>query len=218
MVVNWSMKLLRIISQMFFICVCACGLLFFIIGALLSWQDSAGKADVIVCLSCSNARIEKAIALLQQGLADRVAVTTDEVYSIMLAKKVLPGQILNAHWSATSTYEEGILLKTLLAGKYTTALVVTDPFHLYRTKWTFRHIFAENSITFSFISSDDPSLQGFWWSKANSRLFVLSELPKIFYYWLWHGLLGIVEDMAWAIELERVYQNYIQDVFAGRGA
>ena len=100
----------------------------------------------------------------------------------------------------------------LQGGKYKTALVVSDPFHLYRVKWTLRHHFPDDSLHFSFISSDAPSLQGFWWSNERSRLFVLSELPKIVYYWLWHGLLGIAEDPEWAVDLERVYMRLVREI------
>jgi uncharacterized SAM-binding protein YcdF (DUF218 family) len=184
------------------------------IGALLSAADVAGKADVIICLSGSEDRIGKAAAMLRAGLAEKVVATTDLAYRQMLAAKVLPEQILRADWSADSTYEEGLLVWKLLSGKsYVSALVVSDPFHLYRARWTLRHFFSDGSMALSFVSSDAPSLQGFWWSNRSSRLFVLSELPKIVYYWVWHGLLGISEDPEWAIELERGYLAFVQGVF-----
>lgn len=111
-------------------------------------------------------------------------VTSEASYREMLQKKVDPDKILKAVWSAKSTYEEGLLVKGLLGGKIKSAMVVTDPFHLYRVKWTFQHVFHDKLIEFTFISSDAPSLQGFWWSNHNSRLFVLSELPEIVYYWI----------------------------------
>ncbi len=65
-------------------------------------------------------------------------------------------------------------------------------------------------MALSFVSSDALSLQGFWWSNPNSRLFVLTELPKIVYYWVWHGMLEIAEDPQWAIDLERGYLAFVK--------
>jgi uncharacterized SAM-binding protein YcdF (DUF218 family) len=192
----------------------SCAYVFFLnIGIWLSVADVPGKVDVVICLDGSNDRTNKAVLLLHEGFAEKVVVTTDTTYQEMLLKKVSSDKILKADWSAKTTYREGLLLKTVLNGKVRSALVVSDPFHLFRVKWTLRHIFPDDSIAFTFISSDAPSLQGFWWSNLNSRLFVLSELPKIVYYWFWHGLLGIVEDPQWAIDLERAYMVFVRDVF-----
>ena len=187
------------------------------IGSWLTTADVPEKADIIVCLDGSIERIDKAVQLLQEGLAEKVVVTTNGAYQEMLRRKVPPGRIMQADRSATSTYEEGLLLKKLLqGGRYRSALVVSDPYHLYRVKWTFHNTFADTAPSFSFISSDARSLQGFWWSNERSRLFVLSELPKIVYYRLWHGLLGVVADPEWAVELERIYLKLIRAVFIRR--
>jgi uncharacterized SAM-binding protein YcdF (DUF218 family) len=188
------------------------------IGNWLTTADVPGKADIVICLDGGSDRIDKAVSLLHNGLAEKVAVTTDEAYQQMLRKEVSADRILKADWSAESTYREGLLLKVILDKKVKSALVVSDQFHLFRAKWTLRHIFSDKLIAFSFISSEAPSLHGFWWSNPNSRLFVLSELPKIVYYWIWHGLLGIVEDPQWAIDLERAYMAFIRDSFILRMA
>jgi len=190
--------------------------LFLHIGSWLAAADSPQRADVIVCISGSSARTDKAVSLLQQGLAGKIAVTTDQVYRAVLAKKVPPENILRTDWSATTTFQEGMIIKSLLDYRYSSAMVVSDPFHLFRVRWTLHHFFPDGLVRFSFISSDAPSLQGFWWSKADSRLFVLSELPKILYYWTWHGLLGIAEDPQWAIDLERDYLAFVREVFIRR--
>ena len=190
--------------------------LFLHIGSWLAAADSPQRADVIVCISGSSARTDKAVSLLQQGLAGNIAVTTDQVYRAVLAKKVPPENILRADWSATTTFQEGMIIKSLLDHRYASAMVVSDTFHLFLVRWSLQHFFPDGLVRFSFISSDAPPLQGFWWSKPGSRLFVLSELPKILYYWTWHGLLGIAEDPQWAIDLERDYLAFVREVFIRR--
>ncbi len=186
------------------------------IGGWLTPAEAPGHAQVVICLAEDNYRMDKAISLLREGLVEKVVVTTEATYQDMLLKKVDPDKILRTDQSAESTYEEALLTKGLLDGRIKSAMVVTDPFHLYRAKWTFLHVFSNELTVFSFVSSDSPLLQGFWWANSRSRLFVLSELPKIVYYWTWHGLLGIIKDPSWANELERVYIAFIKRVFIGR--
>ena len=37
----------------------------------------------------------------------------------------------------------------------------------------------------------------------NSRFFVLTEMPKVLYYWLYHGLLGFEDDPQWTVDLKK---------------
>lgn len=185
-------------------------LLFLNLGGLLTASDSVERADLIITTSGSTGRIARAAELLRQGYGSRVLVTTAESYSLLVGRGVAPERIVRAPWSADSTYEEGLLIRELLAGEdVASALVVSDPFHLLRVKWTLRHLFTGETPRFLFVSSDTPEFKGFWWDNHYSRLFVLSELPKIVYYWLWHGLLGRVEDPDWAINLERLYMTFL---------
>ncbi len=197
-----------------------CGIIFVgSIGLVLSRTDVVREAEVVVCLGGGSERVHRAVKLFRAGYAEKVVVTSEANYQEMLAQKIDPGKIIKAEWSAANTYQEGLLLQGLLAaGAHRSALVVSDPYHLYRVRWTLKHFFADDSVNFYYISSEAPSLQGFWWSKPQSRLFVLSELPKIGYYWFWHGLLGIAEDPAWAKELERIYLAMVHKFFVGQTA
>jgi uncharacterized SAM-binding protein YcdF (DUF218 family) len=185
-------------------------MLFLNLGGLLTVCDAPGKTELIISTSGAPGRIAKAAELLRLGYGERVLVTTAVSYGLMVSRGVAPEKILRASWSAESTYQEGLLIKELLAGRgYTSALVVSDPFHLFRVKWTLRHLFAGDGLRFLFISTDSSEYRGFWWDNRSSRLFVLSELPKIVYYWIWHGLLGIADDPPWALELEWMYLKLI---------
>jgi uncharacterized SAM-binding protein YcdF (DUF218 family) len=191
-----------------------CFCFFFLnIGDWLTTADLPRKAEVAICLAGTNDRIEKVISLLHNGLAEKVVATTSETYQVMLREDVSPENILKADWSAKSTYEEGLLLKSVLDKKVKSVMVVTDPFHLYRAKWTFQHIFPDGTVQFSFISSDAPTLRGFWWSNIDSRLLVLNELPKIVYYWFWHGLLHQKYDTTWVSQLKCDYNIWLTENF-----
>lgn len=189
-------------------------MVFLNIGDWLSISDPPQKADIIICLSGTPDRITKSAQLYQMGLAAKIMVMNRIDYQLMLKQNISPKNILEASWLIESTYQEGIAINRLLSGKdYTSALVVSDPYHLYRVKWTLQQTLKNNAPRISFISSNAPSLDGFWWKNDKSRIFVLSEIPKIVYYWIWHGMLGIEDDPAWATVMERKYVATLTAVF-----
>ena len=161
-------------------------LLFLNLGGLLTATDTVGKADLVISTNGSPGPLAKAVELYHQGCGERLLATIGESYRMMVGRGVAPEGIVRASRSADSSYEEGLLIRELLAGgEVASALVVSDPFHLLRVKWTLHHLFAGVTPRFLFVSSDAPEFKGFWWDNHHSRLFVLSEIPKIVYYWLW---------------------------------
>ena len=191
------------------------GALFYQIGSLLSVIDPVHKADLVLCLTGGSERFDKTAELLRQSMAGQAVMTTEGAYRQMMRRQITPDKLIKPRRPANSTYEEAQQLKEVLAGRSGSVLVVSDRYHLYRARWTLRHLFkGRGDVSFTFIASDAPSLQGFWWSTAESRLFVLSELPKIVYYWVWHGWFDRAEDPAWALRLERQYLALLRFFFA----
>ncbi len=64
-------------------------------------------------------------------------------------------------------------------------------------------------VRFSYISSEPKWAQGFWWDKSRSRAFVLTELIKIPYYWVAHGLFGLDHNPGWAVGAKRWMHRYV---------
>jgi uncharacterized SAM-binding protein YcdF (DUF218 family) len=191
-------------------------MVFLNIGTWLSIKDPPQQSDIVICLGggVSDDRIKKAIQLLENGFAGSIMATTNGAYQQILQKNIPPEKILKANRPVESTYHEGLSIQqVLLEGHYTSALVVSDPYHLYRVKWTMTHTLGTGSPHFSFISSEAPSLDGFWWQNEKGRIFVLSEIPKIVYYWIWHGILGIEDDPAWATGMEQQYVAVLTAIF-----
>ncbi len=206
----WRLALALLVATVVF------GSLFFVrIGSILSKADPVRQSDYVLCLTGGSSRIDKTAALLREHIVERAVMTTTGAYYQMLKRQVPPEQVIKPDRSATSTYEEALLLKKVLANRRCSVLVVSDPYHLYRARWTMRTIFAGAPVDFAFISSDAPSMQGFWWSSLESRIFVFSELPKILYYRVWHGWLGRgADDPQWAIDLDRRYMALVRTLVA----
>jgi len=48
-----------------------------------------------------------------------------------------------------------------------------------------------------------------WWKHKEEKLRVYSEVSKLGWYWLVHGLLGMADDPPWSIELKQRYQSWL---------
>ncbi len=183
------------------------------LGNWLAVAGTPARSELIVCLGGSSERLDKAAELWHQGFAERVLATNVGVYRQLLARRVDRSAVISPPWSATSTYEEGMLLRELLPDGCRSLVVVSDPYHLYRVRWTMLHFFAGADCRFIYVASDFDPPSTAWWTKPQSRLFVLSEIPKILYYLVWHGMLGIVEDPDWAHHLYRLYMAAVRRLF-----
>ena len=180
-------------------------------GVLLSRSDLPQKADVIIC-SGGPERIKKAINLYHQGFATNIIFTVIKNKEPLLQQGVNFKDITIAP-GPTTTYQEALAVVPLLhKGKNRSALIVTDSFHLYRVRWTFYHVLNNSSIHLLFISTDLAWIKDLWWKDRMSRFYVISEVSKIVYYWMIHGLLGIEEDPPWAIELKTRYEEWLSKV------
>jgi hypothetical protein len=109
-----------------------------------------------------------------------------------------------------TTYQEALAAAPILREKgYRSALVVTDPYHLRRVRWTFLHVFKNQPIDMVFVASDMPWKGEGWWKDKEEKFLVYSEASKLAWYWLAHGLLRMTDDPPWSIELKHRYQAWL---------
>jgi hypothetical protein len=80
---------------------------------------------------------------------------------------------------------------------------------MYRVKWTFGQVLNSQKIHTTFTASEPSWAKGSWWENKTSRVFVLNEIPKVLYYWIAHGLLGIKNDPPWVNDLESWYNKML---------
>lgn len=188
--------------------------LFVNLGDTLAISSAPCKADVIFCLSGSTDRLNRCKSLLEHGYAPYIAVTTEAAKQWFLREGLDSSVLLCPAFSATSTYEEGLIARELFqpVSNYSKVLLVSDPYHGYRSLWTMNHFFLRSTVEFLFVTSGAIQLHE-WWSNPQTRVFVLHEIPKIIYYWLWHGLLNRAHDPEWAGKLGDMYKSYRSKIF-----
>jgi uncharacterized SAM-binding protein YcdF (DUF218 family) len=70
---------------------------------------------------------------------------------------------------------------------WTSAVVISDPFHMRRVYWAWRHVFASSDIrlTFSSVPWEKArlALDG-WWTRESEMIFVFIEYVKLAFYWV----------------------------------
>ena len=182
------------------------------VGDWLSKSDAPQRVDVIICLGGTE-RVKKAASLYKEGLAPQVILTTVQHRDALIRYGVPAESIVVPARQPYTTYQEALAVAPILRQRgYRSAMVVSDPPHLYRVRWIFHHVLGEESIRLFFISSEPAWAKGFWWDSHQNRVFVLTELPKIVYYWLAHGLLGLKDDPQWTIDLKCRYERFMRKI------
>lgn len=210
------MKKTSTITIVFFLLLMNSTLFLYHAGSLLSDSDTEEKADIILCLSGSAKRLAKAVELCRSGIAPKIIVTSDLAYSQATQLNIDKDALVKPAWSANSTYEEGVLFReALMDENIQKALVVSDDYHLFRVKWTLEKLLAKAypDMKLLYVGAETNPGPEYWWKYSNSRIFVLSELHKIVYYWVWHGLLGKTEDNTLATQFEEKYMKVLWRIF-----
>lgn len=180
------------------------------IGDWLTYSEEPEKADLIICLNGNKDRIKKAVELLNQGIAGHILVTSSSMRDVIVAQGVPETAIKVYSGKYNSTYEEATGAVQFMVGQeMSSAVIVSDGYHLYRARWTFERLKKSNAIEFSYTASGPMFGNREWWRDTQSRKFVLNEIPKVAYYWIGHGLLGIETDPQWINATESWYNKLL---------
>jgi uncharacterized SAM-binding protein YcdF (DUF218 family) len=178
------------------------------LGTWLAAAEAPQAADVIVCLS-GKGREEKAAQLYQQGWAPKVILTVSKNKKSLTDFGVPEDRIILAPGPKT-TFQEALMVFPILKRMgVRSILVVSDPFHLRRVRWTFHHVIKGSRVRMVFTSTDLPWPGAQWWKDKQAKFYTYSEISKLGWYWVSHGLLNRNEDPPWAINLKHRYEKWL---------
>lgn len=170
---------------------------------LARWLAAGDKAlepaDVIIVLSGEQGeRVETGVKLYKRGFAPRLLMTGGPVEwnvpaaDIMVWQAeslgVLPENIILER-RASSTYENAVYSLDILKEKgWRSAIVVTSPYHLRRTRFIFEKVFARTNIRLSFYGAENPWLvPEKWWHQDRGIEVVGMEYFKLVWYFMRYG-------------------------------
>jgi uncharacterized SAM-binding protein YcdF (DUF218 family) len=172
------------------------------IGNYLVVTDELSPVDVIHVIAGSDYRTEYAIQLYKQGYAKQLFFTGgwcvyhnyyhgEHALQLALAEGV-PRQVIFFDDSPVlSTYDEALLLKNHLDAdpSITKIMVVSDPFHMRRSQWTYKHIFSHDyQLIMAPVPYDQTPFKQQWWTDASSQQYVRDEYEKLVYYFFRYQL------------------------------
>jgi hypothetical protein len=186
------------------------GLLFFNATTLLLISDLPQKAEVIICLNGNLKRIPKVAELYSQGYARKILVTYPSTRKAMIKAGIPETAVVSLDGGYNSTYEEALgVVRFMELENLRSAVIVSDPYHMYRARWTYSWLSDTGKVQLTYVAAEESGERPFWWDDTKDRRTVLRELPKIAYYWIAHGLLGIRYDPPWVMAAERWYNRML---------
>ena len=181
------------------------------LGGWLARADAPVRADVILCLGGGAVRFALAKRLLDDGYSHFLMVTTEGSRRQARAAKVAEASLICPERFATTTYDEAQALYEVMRERgFSTAVVVSDAYHMYRVKWSFSRVCRDLPVTLRYVAGR-PGAE-FWWRERWCRLYVAKEVSKLIYYWIDHGLLGIKHDPLWMNDVKRWYCRVLEQV------
>lgn len=187
------------------------------VGDFLVVQDKLQPADVIHVIAGSDYRTDYAIQLYKQGYGKMIFFTggwcsLHNLYhgqhgrELALEQGVPPEAIAIDDSQVASTYAEVVQLKefiTLSQAPVRSVIVVSDPYHMWRARWTYRHVLGNQvSVLMAPVPFELSPYQRRWWTDEASQKYVRDEYLKVLYYYARYQFnLGPLKG--WLVSLDR---------------
>ena len=180
------------------------------IGNWLSTSEKLQNVEIIVCLSHDKSRVQKTVDIFRKGYGKIILVTTALTYNSLRKIGLTENNLLLLDLNPSSTFQEALYVSAFLdKSSYQSAIIVSDPIHLYRARWSFNHLLPETVTKRVFISSDPQWAEDAWWKNTATRKYVFNEISKVIYYWVVHGLFGREDNLKWALKIQYWYQFFL---------
>ncbi|MEI6847589.1 MAG: YdcF family protein [Chlorobiaceae bacterium] len=169
---------------------------FFSLGFLVSlYAGNPEKTDVIIVLGGDNGlRVRKGAELYNSGYSSNIILTgIDERFyhpahpnwrERKMIKLGVPKKAIRVDIESTTTWEEAVNTSATMQKKgWKSAIVVSDPPHMFRLHQTWDKAFEGTSKKFILVSTQpewwNPLL---WWKNKKSYQFVINEIKKNLFY------------------------------------
>jgi uncharacterized SAM-binding protein YcdF (DUF218 family) len=160
-----------------------------LLGRALNVRPDVRPTDVIIVLGGGDGdRDHYASVLYHQGLAKQLIATGGpvgtEAGATRLVSLGVPRDAIVLANGTQNTHDDALLTRQLMQQRgWTSALLVTDPYHARRSLWTFRTAFEGSPLKIA----PAPVVGGWfdadrWWQSENGFVAVNEEYIKLVYY------------------------------------
>jgi uncharacterized SAM-binding protein YcdF (DUF218 family) len=194
------LKTFLILSVTAFLYLCAIPVVSFLGGRFLVNADEPQPADVVIALGGDSGfdRLEKAAEYYKSGMADALLISDTQVdaytgqditvYMRNAARELgIPADdIYITEVAATTTLNEArATRKIMLRNGWTSAIVVTDPFHTYRARAYFRDDFQDHDLAvYMTYTAEHWYRPSTWFLSARGVTITQVEYAKTIWMWL----------------------------------
>ncbi|MGB8217133.1 MAG: YdcF family protein [Candidatus Methanoperedens sp.] len=154
--------------------------------SFLVFKTNLQHADVIIILGGDNERVPYGVKLYKSNYSDKIIVTggraelsKEEAINLGAAPKDV---ILED--KSTTTYEDAQFSRNImLQNNFTSAIVVSSPYHMRRASWLFGRVFKNDNITLLYSPVDNSWFKvEKWWTNEREIQIVIYEYAKLIYY------------------------------------
>jgi uncharacterized SAM-binding protein YcdF (DUF218 family) len=170
----------------------------FFIGDFLVIKDKLQPVDVIHVIAGPDYRTDYAIQLYKEGYAKQIfftggwcskhKVNHSEHGKERAIEQGVPSEAIAIDGTEiTSTYSEAVRLKEFITENpipIRSVIVVSDPYHMRRARWTYRKVLGDQIILqMAPVPFEQLPYPNRWWTNWESRSIVRDEYVKtVFYY------------------------------------
>ena len=152
-------------------------------------DETIEPADVLIVLGGNTERELYAAELYKQGLAPKIIMTSCGRFAQQMAARAIKAGVddkaIIIENKSGSTYDNARYSKDLvLEHNFKSAIVVSSPYHMRRSKLVFERVFKHSGIKLIYCAAkkSDFNSDG-QCSSENDRRVVKNECIKLIYYW-----------------------------------
>lgn len=162
-------------------------LLFICSGALLAVpSEQPRRVDVVVVLggSADSMRYERGRDLVLADYSDRLVLIGATAAQLQDTRKAVPGAVSWQDALMRNSWGEAEATRAWMkAAGLRSVIVVSDPPHMLRLKYTWGSIFRGADLDYVLVATDPPWWPGWmWWRNKSAANFVGTEVKKLCYY------------------------------------
>lgn len=167
----------------------------------LIFKTDISPSDVIIILSGNTERLNYGIKLYKQGYASHIMINLDSKFVLKCANihldwrniirqvresKGIPENAFFIVDGITSTYDDArFSLDEMLKNGFESAIVVSSPYHMRRTRMTFDKVYKKSGISLYYSPVEKSWFQSEkWWTRERELITVTNEYIKLVLYWL----------------------------------
>lgn len=162
------------------------------VASFLVFRTNLQHEDVIIILSGDNERIPYGVKLYKANYSDKIIITgikTDSLKEKVIELGVAPKDVI-MEYKAKTTYENALFSRNImLQNNFTSAIVVSSPYHMRRAAWLFDRAFKDDNITLLYSPVDNSWFKPEkWWTNWMGIHMVMNEYAKFVYYTIMFAL------------------------------